>query len=416
MPDGGKKKKTFSMLELPNACLQTVYLGASYIECPKPVIVSAEPRSTAHELQRFPLGCLPVIHHHPLGIGILDGLLHKRWMRWIVSLSVCSISQKTYCRISMEDIERTQRLINRIADEMEWPIEVRAFAIHNLLAYVVAYRSELSLKKTQPFKLPVYEGPSLVLKNCVYEGSVNLFGGVLGRVFVPCDGKGSPTYLFHGTPCWACASGCGVAIVDDFNPFGVGEDIRLGVKKNLRSHLQEHEHRYGQKALAIGHSLGGLIATNLAVDLPEHILKTIAFGSPRTSYKLKERWKTLEGKCPPIHTFIGKFGGYSDPVAVLGNVWIGKVYEVATQRHSTFLGRHTIPLARLTYTIKELPIEISNEAGWHLRLWSLFQCIGSILIYFILMPCLIVKRFLIGWTYGGFWKYGLLGLWRHLIR
>lgn len=373
-----------------------------------------DPSSVAYAVKNCPLNCLPLVSAKNLNLPGSKLLMGVSVIQEIISLAICSINRPLYDKTSLEDITTTRELIHRVANEASWPMELRAFIIHSLLAYIIPYRSEFVLDKKMVFTLPVWVNGKYSLKPCRFDRTVDICGGVTTRIFVPEDGRGSPTYLFHGTVCWNLGSGMGVTLADDFNPIGIGEEIRQGARETLCSMLQEDKKRHGVAAIAIGHSLGGLVSTCLAIDLPDLISKVISFAPPRASYSLRKQWLALQesGKsCPSISTFIGRFSAWTDPITNLGDVWIGKLFEIHDSKKG-FIESHLLPLGRsLDFSVHEIDAEGVNNAWWRrTRIWWLAQRVIAALVYCVLQPMLLLKRTLVGWSAGGVWKYGILGL------
>ncbi|MDP1835782.1 MAG: hypothetical protein Q8K75_07625 [Chlamydiales bacterium] len=373
-----------------------------------------DPSSVAYAVKNCPLNCLPLVSAKNLNFPGSQSFMGIGAMQEIISLAICSINRPLYDKISLEDIVTVRELVHRVANESSWPMELRAFIIHSLLAYIIPYRSELVLKKNMVFTLPVWVNGKYCLKPCRFDRTVDICGGVVTRIFVPEDGYGSPTYLFHGTICWNMGSGMGVTLADDFNPLGIGEEIRQGARETLYAMLREDKKKYGVAAIAIGHSLGGLVSTSLGIDLPDLISKVISFAPPRASYSLRKQWRALQesGKsCPSISTFIGRFSAWTDPITNLGDVWIGKLFEIHDSKKG-FIESHVFPLGRsLDFSIHEIDVEGVNNAWWRrTRVWWLAQRVVAAMVYCVLQPMLILKRTLVGWNAGGAWKYGVLGL------
>jgi pimeloyl-ACP methyl ester carboxylesterase len=419
MPEGGQNEKTFMARNI----LENIYNGkAGFLS------TSSEPESSpsvpwdlssfdednlAKAVRGSRLSTLPTVTSDKLRFSGSDFLLSFEGIRLFTSIAVCSVSQRLYDQISAEDIESARQLISRIGMEVSWPLELRAFLIHNLMTYVVAYRNTFYFSsgnegQDAEFILPVWTGMQYELKPCLFEEEVNICGGVSARIFVPVDKKGAPTYLFHGTLIWNLASGAGVTICDDFNPLGIGEEIRQHAHQRLEARMKNDINRFGHAPVAIGQSLGGLIATGLAVDLPHLVSKVIAFAPPRPSYSLFHKWKNLK-QCPSIDTFIGQFGGGSDPITLLGDMWIGNVYQVSNSHRCGMLQRHIAPIGQcLNFDIQKLDTNIINYAWWR-RPWWLIQRVLATAVYCVLEPILLLKRFMFGWNTGGRWRYGFLG-------
>ncbi len=358
----------------------------------------------AAEVRRFPLICIPAVGPSKCA------LFNTSLFRSVAALVVNSVNYPFYARKSIEDLERIRILINKVASS-EWAIELKALVIHNLLAFIAAYRSDAYFQTVEGraalFTLPVWQEKALILKDCHWDRDINIFGGVTARVFVPSDKTGSPTYLLHGTLCWNCGNGAGITIIDDFNPFGVGETIRQNARQRLHPYLVEHKKLLGEKAVMIGQSLGGILVTALAIDHPDLISKAFAFGPPKPSLNLRRQWEQLENP-PSITTFIGCYGTKFDPVPLIGELWLGRVFEMRQGAIGDAIVRHIHPVANsLTFEIHEIPIGSLPRTT---TLWWIIQRIGATIIFCLLLPILTLKRLLFGWNTGGRWKYGLFGI------
>lgn len=377
----------------------------------------------AKEIKKFSLSCIPLAPRKQIGLSWADCILDQRWIRSICSLLLYSLTTNAYNKTSVRDIERTRQLVERIACHApySWSVELRAFLIHQLMAYVVAYRSTTYFSDqntAKPFFLPTWEGSTMRIKACRFDRKVNLCGGFNCKVFVPIDGKGSPTYLLHGTTSWGCHEGTGLAVTDDFNPLGPGDDIRKVARKRLHPLLIEQKKRYGEKPVFIGHSLGGTLSTAFAVDLSEHIHSTYAFSPTKSSYGLHRKWQRLQEQAdknqllPRINTFVSSYDDQTDPITFLGDVWIGNVYQVNRNRPVHPFLRHVIPAAtNLNFTLSTLDPEAINQTWWRrTRLWTIAQRITALMVYSILFPSLLFKRLVFGWESGGLWRYGILGV------
>ncbi len=309
-------------------------------------------------VRRFPLACLPMLQDNQIGEwGRRSRLLHI-----ILSFLTCAISNTTYREISDVDVPRTLELINQIAEESAWTLPFKAFLIHSLMAFVLAYRDHRYIRQHNSIIwMPVWNQGAVSLKECRLDQEIELCQGAVARLFVPVDAEGSPTCLFHGTVFWGEAKG--ITITDDFNPFGVGYEIRMAAKQALKRVLSQ----YPQKAIVIGQSLGGILATGLAVDLPDLVDTAVAFGCPRPSLTMVKEWEQVcfQPSAPRIYTFFGSFAGRVDPVILIGGMWIGRVFTVDYVQKRDPISRHTtiLPLS-LQMTIRELDVDVANTTGW----------------------------------------------------
>lgn len=357
----------------------------------------------AAEIAKHRLSTWPLLHDFPMGLTFLRSLgLHE-----IISLASCSIWRSAYERVSRRDILAVQKLTERIGQQKRWPFELRAFLLHSLLAHTVAYRSEKALTSDLIFTLPIWREGCCYLEPCRLSRYIDVGGGALTRIFVPLSGKGSPTYLFHGTLCWNQASAAGLTIIDDFNPLGIGEQIRRSARKRLAGELSRDQELYGEKAIILGQSLGGVLATALTVDLPSLVQFSLSFSSPRSSSRLKRRWQKISSP-PPIYHFIGRFSGRADPVTWFGEEWIGEVYEIEERR--ALLG-HIWPLGLTLYFSLSF-----KETQRSTLIWRIAQKIAASAIFSILHPLFLLKRLLFGWQEGGVWRGGAIGAALHYLK
>ncbi len=177
----------------------------------------------------------------------------------------------------------------------------------------------------------------LVIEPCHHLDDVNILGGVCARIFTPISGSGSCTILFHGTLVWNCANGARITIIDDFNPLGIGTGIRFTLKKRLKNILADIHQKYGEGSIAIGQSLGGVLATVCGADYSEHINRVFAFAPPKYAYRLKNMVH------PRSYTFYARCGKHVDPVIGAGEAWAGRVFEVTHVSDLDAIGRHVRP-------------------------------------------------------------------------
>ncbi len=465
------------------------------------VSASAQASDLARQVKRYSLSCMPMLGKIRTPVSWLDPLLNNDWIRGAVSLAVINISSQRFDEISERDLERTRLLINRIAgaSEGEWPRPLKAFLIHSILSYIVAYRSPSYFQDSSAsphiFMLPTRVAGNFVFKACRFEKEVNICGGASVRIFVPVDGRGAPTYLFHGTKVWNTTGGSGTTLVDDFNPLGPGDDIRKVARRRLRALLEEQRERYGEAPIAIGHSQGAIVSTALAVDLPGLFSQVIAFSPTRPSLALGRKWRrqaklseelarfrsvygkelteqltgalgqtngsasyavdrfiagVLRGEVgkasqredlleevrglldlkrdigygpvsdlpTQIDSVVSRYGDWVDPVSLLGDRWLGNVYEVS-QKQGVFPPlRHLVPVAtKLDFDIQELDVEGINSSLWHRTyVWQLAQRIAATAVYCILLPLLITKRVLLGWDSAYLMRYGIFGVPVQVVR
>ncbi len=382
---------------MTTSILANLYLGKTK-STESQVLLLPNDDPLAQLVRKFPLSPLPILNYDSFPTEV-------RGLRILASLLAASTNYSYYDRKSYEDIERTRRLITRVAEEnsIHWPLELKAFVIHNLLAYVVAYRSRAYFDgSTEPFLLPVWRRGELFIEPCKHLDDINILGGVCVRVFVPVSGSGTPTFLFHGTLLWNCANGAGITIADDFNPLGIGAAIRYAMRRRLKDFTVGTHQKYGEGAIAIGQSLGGLLAVVCGADFVKNIDRVYAFAPPKYAYQLRK------SAHPHCYTFYARCGNYVDPVIGAGEAWVGRVFEVAHVGDLDPIGRHVRSLSNtLDCTIREVE-ETGWTTSWQNICWCLLQRVVMTVIFACIFPVLLVKRALFGWSTSTRWRYGLL--------
>jgi pimeloyl-ACP methyl ester carboxylesterase len=395
-------------------------------------------------LGRYALGCMPMLpqENHPW--------YKNKWFWRLASGLVFSFDDARYAQVCYDDLDHTMQLMTTIAQASEerWPLEVKAFMLHHLLSHVVAYRPADFFYKNPhvPVMLPVRRHGQVSIRNCRFDQEVELFGGVMAKIFVPQEGHGSATYLFSGTTPWTCADGAGITLLDDFNPLGPGEGLRRAARKRLVAPLKQHLHQLGEPAMVVGHSLGAILATYLAVDLPHYITQAIVFNPTRPSHRAAGEWTTLQSlvdralsaggavtpqelreewrrirrshqgdhlpNLPKIDTFVSHFADHWDLVSYIGARWIGNVHRVHSQRKADFIQRHLMPTGACLGGVAEISRLDTDEANsslfrrtpWH----AAIHAVVVLPIALVLLLLIVIKRFLIGWNRGGIWRRGIL--------
>ena len=136
------------------------WLNGSKTTTQQKVVFPATSKSTSltQQLKHFTLTCLPLTSKIRTGWVAIDSILNQRCLRSVASMALYSANHASYSLKSSRDIERTRKLIRRIATHApyRWSLEIRAFLIHQLMAYVVAYRSDVYFENggsRQPFYL-----------------------------------------------------------------------------------------------------------------------------------------------------------------------------------------------------------------------------------------------------------------------
>lgn len=397
-------------------------------------------------LGRYSLGCMPMLPRDS------SSLYRSAWLWRLASALVFSFDSQRYAEVCHEDLAHTTRLMSLIASSSEerWPLEAKAFLLHQILSHVIAYRPVDYFQKHPrvPVMLPVNSHGQVQIKDCCFDCEINLFGGVMAKIFVPRDGHGSAIYVFSGTTPWLCADGAGITFLDDLNPFGPGEGLRIAARTRLLTSLQRHRHTLGEPAVAIGHSLGALLATYLALDLPHHVGQAVGFNPTRLSHAAEARWlelcrlidtqqrsgnavtsaELLDGwrklqystdihylpKLPRIDTFVSRFADDWDWASYVGARWIGNVHQVRCEHPADFIQRHVMPTgACLGGAAEVTPIDISdaNSKLWRRTRWhSVLHAVVVLPLALLVLGCLAIKRFFFGWNQGGIWRHGIFGV------
>lgn len=396
-------------------------------------------------LGRYSLGCMPMLPRE-------SSLAYQStWIWRLASVVAFSVNSKRYGEVCHEDLVHTTRLMSLIANASEerWPLEVKAFLLHQLLSHVIAYRPiDFFLKHPNtPVLLPVNSHGHVEIKDCCFDQEINLFGGVMAKIFVPRDGHGSAIYLFSGTTPWLCADGAGITFLDDLNPLGPGEGLRIAARTRLLPSLRHHLERLGEPAIAVGHSLGALLATYLALDLPHHVHHAVSFNPTRLSHSAEARWLALHRlvdeqrrsgsattsaalltkwrrlqrtndihylpKLPRIDTFVSQFADDWDWASYVGARWIGNVHKVHCEHPADFIQRHVMPTgACLGGAAEVMPLDVSeaNSRPWRRTRWhSVLHGAVVLPLALVVLVVLSTKRFFLGWRRGGIWSRGVLG-------
>lgn len=402
------------------------------------------------KLERFSLGCMPMLPQEG------SPFFKNKWVWRLVSELVFSFHYASYARVCEDDLAHTLDLMASIADASEerWPLEVKAFMLHHLLSHVIAYRqSDYFFKHPErSIPLPVRVHEEVKIKNCQFDREINLFGGVMVKVFIPRDGHGSATYAFCGTTPWLCADGAGITLLDDFNPIGPGEGLRIAARKRLVNHLKQHLRQLDEPAIAVGHSLGAVLAIYLAVDLPHFVRHAVGFNPTRPSHNVAGQWASLQHlldralsagavtphelleewrrirqthhgehlpKLPQIDTFISHFADHWDIVSYVGARWIGNVHRVHSKHEADFIQRHLMPTGSSLDGVAEvsrLDIDAANDSLLRRTRWYVV-CHALVVfpIAMIILILLLTKRLFFGWNQGGAWRYGIFGAFYHWL-
>lgn len=373
------------------------------------------------QMRRLSLTCMPMIARTGHGAPI-DLLLRNDWVWRVASWGTFSCSYSRYEDVCLADIEQAVKLMHDI-EKMSTSLlsePEKCYLLHSLFSHVIAYRPVTYFQENPSvtIPLPVRQGNSVRIKSCRFDQEIDLFGGVLARIFVPCDGKGSASYLFPGTSPWLCADGAGVGLLDDFNPIGPGEFLRSRLKQRLTSLLSDHSKKFGEPPLVVGHSLGGILATAVAVDFPHLVGQAIAFNPCRPSHSVSKAWQSINsegsGPKPLIDTFVSSFAGQGDFVTWVGTRWVGRVYHVKSAKETDFLGRHVLHAGMGEHRDAFMhQMDITSDNEFFMRRTGLLAGIHSMVVLpaaITLFALLLIKRALVGWNRGGAWRWGVFGL------
>lgn len=384
--------------------------------------VAGRPASLIQDrIEAFALGCMPMIARTGYG-PFTDQLLQNKWIWRMATLWTLSFDYGYYQSACDQDIDKTIALMNHIAAVPDEHIssQVKCFYLHNLLSHIIAYRPGKYFDKdrSKVVSLPIRFEGQVQVRPCRFERAVDLCGGVILKIFVPADGKGSATYLFTGTTPWLCADGAAIGILDDFNPMGPGEGLRFAARSRLERLMREHRANLGESPLLVGHSLGGIVATALAADLPGLVSQVVAFNAARPSLDVADRWEQLQAracsdKLPEVDTFISRFSGRCDLVSLVGSRWIGRVYCVDNDRDVDFIQRHTMPIGigqSGDTRIEQIDVAIMNQKFIRRTPWlSMLHTMVVLPIAITLFMVTAIKRFFVGWNRGGLWRWGVFG-------
>lgn len=373
------------------------------------------------QLQKLHLTCMPLLKKEDF-YEPLQGLYSHKWWRQLSAFAIFSFNSPLYQQTCEEDVKCCVETINALAldSKSRYSNAMKAFLIHSLLAHIISYRAPHYFEKNPGIQLilPVYLNGEYVLKPCSYRAEINLFGGVMSHLFHPCDRKGSATLLFKGTAPWMCASGAGIGLADDLNPLGPGQALRAASRTRLKPILEECQKEYGENTLLVGHSLGGILATCLAVDLPDLISQVMAFSPTRMTHQTASKWRALQSsalsRLPTLYTFLSCFENGGDIFSTLGSQWIGNVYHVHHKGSADLIQRHTFPLGigrGELPTLKTVDVESENQTFLRRTVW--FELLHQIVVLplaITFLALLVFKRFFFGWEQGGIWRWGVFGV------
>lgn len=339
------------------------------------------------------------------------------------ALPECAISGLTWAFASDASYEKscnreTTQFIKQmwlIAQDAEKSLEEKALLLHAFAAYGLASRPITPYAVDQKqIPLPVYREGRLSIESCVLLKECFL-ATVPVRIFAPVDGFGSPTYTFPPTGAWPKAQGMAVQILDDLNPLGPGTALQHLAVKEFPPFLHELLEKYKEKACFVGLSLGGILATSIALELPDLVGYVCAFSPSRPFPALVKKWEELQAskgidQLPQIHTYIPQWINGQDPITLFGGEWIGTVHRIYHQASNNPIERH------IAFFIPDSPRALHQEVCQQQRpaiyVTLLIAMHRVFVTCFLLIGLLFLslKRLLVGYKQGTYLRYGLFGL------
>ncbi len=169
----------------------------------------------------------------------------------------------------------------------------------------------LRLGDPKTWEYPLYAIEPLFLTPSWMGSPITAFG------LTPHDNSiaAPPLILFKGTT-YPSDKGFGLSLLTDLTPFeSVGSYVYSMGKETIKSWLESHAKN--QKAIVIGKSLGGIVASMVAMDFYAFIEKVISYGAPGFSsqdlnkfYRIFDEVKKNNEPFPETHAFYQK----NDPV------------------------------------------------------------------------------------------------------
>lgn len=293
-------------------------------------------------------------------------------------------------------------------------LEEKALLLEAIAAYGLASRPTIPYQK-EPIPLPIYRAGALFIEPCLLIKELFLHRIPI-RVFAPVSGHGSPTYLFPPTGGWPNAPGMTMQILDDFHPMGPGTSLQNLAKEEFPPFLNMLIDKYQERACFLGHSLGGILATSVALEMPRLVQHVCAFSPSRPFPAIIKKWNALHRstphkELPSVHTYIPEWINGEDPVTWIGGNWIGTVHRIRHRASSNPLDRHAaflIPAASQSLHHERCD-RTSRSAGEVSLLIGIHRIVATcLLIVGILLISL--KRLVVGWRHGRILRFGLLGV------
>lgn len=348
--------------------------------------------------------------------SLMDYSLTRRglsWATWLFS------SPSFYTDICNQETEVFIEQMWTIYHDHTKALEERALLLKALAAYGLAsrpaepYAAQDNLV-AKPIPLPIYREGVLSIEACVLIKDFCLHT-VPVRVFAPVNGLGSPIYLFTPTGAWPKAAGMTEQILDDLNPLGPGTFLQNLAKETFPPVLHTLIETYQERVCFIGHSLGGILATSIALEMPELVQHVCAFSPSRPFPALIKKWDILLAslpahKLPMIHTYIPEWSNGQDPITWLGGDWIGTVHRIRHHASSNPLDRHASFVIPQTAPLQAEPYTRSSRSAMHVGLSVAIHRVVVTCLLAISLFCIGLKRLLIGWKQGKVLRFGVLGL------
>lgn len=228
---------------------------------------------------------------------------------------------------------------------------IQRVAMAEILAKVLAYR-KLSNGDEIPIAYHIGDDVHGVATYTVDKLYLDNGHYAYGLHATDADGQPLPPFvIFRGTVPYPSAEGALETLLADLSPEGIGWRVFSSGRQVLTSWLQEHT-TADRKAIVIGHSLAGALATYTTVHLNDLVHKTYCFGRPGINKQTAEAWRALEDR-PKLRVFndawdvIPYFGG-----RVIGDVFIVKSDEA---------------LGSLSWPLQAHNRLIFNTPGWELH-------------------------------------------------
>lgn len=290
----------------------------------------------------------------------------------------------------------------------------KALLLEAIAAYGLASRPATPYL-TVAIPLPIYRAGVLLIEPCLLIKELFLHRIPI-RVFAPASGHGSPIYLFPPTGGWPKAPGMTMQILDDFNPMGPGTSLQNLAKEEFPPFLNMLIDKYQEKACFLGHSLGGILATSVALEMPRLVQHVCAFSPSRPFPAIIKKWNALHRSTPHkdlpnVHTYIPEWTNGQDPITWLGGNWIGTVHRIRHRASNNPLDRHAaflIPQA--SQSLHHEPCDSSSRSASEVSVLIGIHRIVVTCLLLVGLVCISLKRLLVGWKHGRILRFGLFGL------